>query len=178
MKRSRLSYDEWKCITSKELSGRQVSTDFYKGYIGLLEIKEVTEVQKWTFHENEFAVCDHGFKWLSILPQDDYYCITAMMNEKNDIQVWYIDMIAAQGIDTDGIPYFDDLYLDLIVFPNGEIKVDDMDELEEALRQGDITQEQFDLAVRTADGLRNSLLGDIDSFKDYTGKCYDIATGA
>lgn len=87
-------------------------------------------------------------------------------------------MIAAQGIDTDGIPYFDDLYLDLIVFPNGEIKVDDMDELEEALRQGDITQEQFDLAVRTADGLKNSLLGDIDSFKDYTGKCYDIATGA
>ncbi|MDE6601328.1 MAG: hypothetical protein K2K90_04020 [Lachnospiraceae bacterium] len=53
-----------------------------------------------------------------------------------------------------------------------------MDELEEALRQGDITQEQFDLAVRTADGLKNRLLGDIDSFREYTSKCYDIATGA
>lgn len=177
MKRSRLSYDEWKCITSKELSGRQVCTDFFKGYIGLLEIKEVTEVQKWSFHENEFTVCDKGLKWLSILPQDGYYCITAMMNEKNDILVWYIDMIAAQGVDTDGIPYFDDLYLDLIVFPNGEIKVDDMDELEEALRQQDITQEQFDLAIRTADELKDRLLCDIDFFREYTNKCHAIATG-
>ena len=38
-----------------------------------------------------------------------------------------------QGIDADGIPYFDDLYLDLVVYPGGTIIVDDMDELEEAL---------------------------------------------
>ncbi len=176
MKRSRLSYDEWKCITSKEQFGRQMCTDFYKGYIGLLEIKEVTEIQKWKFDEKEFVVCDQGLKWLSILPQDNYYCITAMMNEKNDILVWYIDMIAAQGIDTDGVPYFDDLYLDLIVLPDGEIKVDDMDELEEALRQGDITQEQFKLAIDTAEDLKKGLLSNIITFTDYTKKCYDIVT--
>ena len=176
MKRSRLSYDEWKCITSKERFGRRVCTDFYKGYIGLLEIKEVTEIQKWIFGEKEFVVCDQGLEWLSILPQDNYYCITAMMNEKNDILVWYIDMIAAQGIDTDGVPYFDDLYLDLIVLPDGEIKVDDMDELEEALHQGDITQEQFKLAIDTAEDLKRGLLSDIISFTDYTKKCYEIVT--
>ena len=38
-------------------------------------------------------------------------------------------MIAEQGSDADGVPYFLDLYLDLVVYPNGEIKVDDMDEL-------------------------------------------------
>ena len=57
---------------------------------------------------------------------DDFYCITAMMNSDNDIVVWYIDMIASQGLDTDGILYFDDLYLDLVVYPNGEIMVDDL----------------------------------------------------
>ncbi len=85
---------------------------------------------------------------------DDFYCITAMMNSDNDIVVWYIDMIASQGLDTDGILYFDDLYLDLVVYPNGEIMVDDLDELEEALRQSDITQAQFDLAMNTADTLK------------------------
>ena len=43
MKRSRLSYDEWKCIESKKLKGKQVNTDFFKGYIGILEIEKVTE---------------------------------------------------------------------------------------------------------------------------------------
>lgn len=52
-----------------------------------------------------------------------------------------------------------------------------MDELEEALRQQDITQEQFDLAIRTADGLKDRLLCDIDFFREYTDKCYDIAAG-
>ena len=38
-----------------------------------------------------------------------------MMNQLNEIQVCYIDMIESQGIDEDGIPYFIDLYLDLVV---------------------------------------------------------------
>lgn len=176
VKRSRLSYDEWKCITAKKLSGRQIQSDFFTGYVGLMEIQQVSEAQKWKFNDNEFVVCDAGLKWLSILPKDDFYCITAMMNQDNDILVWYIDMIAAQGIDADGIPYFDDLYLDLVVYPNGEILVDDMDELEEALCQADITQAQFDLAVHTADTLKNGLLKDIRLFQNYTIQCYEMTT--
>lgn len=39
-------------------------------------------------------------KWLSILPKDDNYCITAMLNKNDEILLWYIDMIAGQGTDT------------------------------------------------------------------------------
>ncbi len=154
--------------------GKRVAGDFFEGYLGLIDIRQVSEVQKWKFNGEEIVVCDGGIKWLSILPQNDFYCITVMMNEKNDILVWYIDMIAGQGTDADGMPWFDDLYLDLVVYPNGEIKVDDMDELEEALRQKDITQEQFDLALHTADQLKKGLLKDIHSFKDYTYACYEL----
>ena len=45
MKRSRLSYDEWKCIKSKKLKGNQINTEFFKGYIGIIEIEEVSEKQ-------------------------------------------------------------------------------------------------------------------------------------
>ena len=174
MKRSRLSYDEWKCIKAKKLLGQTIDTDVFKGYIGLIDIEEVSEKQIWKFNGEDIVVCDKGLKWLSILPQNDYYCITAMMNEKNDILLWYIDMIAAQGTDVDGIPYIDDLYLDLVVYPDGTIVVDDMDELEDALAKNDITHEQFELAIRTSNQLREGLLSNIDTFIDFTKRCYEM----
>lgn len=174
MKRSRLSYDEWTRITSKKLTGKNIDTDFFKGYIGLLEIEEVSEKQIWRFQGEDITVCDRGRKWLSILPQNDFYCITAMMNEKDEILLWYIDMIAEQGTDADGIPYFDDLYLDLIVYPNGIVKEDDMDELQDALSAKDITQDQFDLAIRTSRKLKQGLLSDVENFMEYTMNCYKM----
>jgi len=156
------------------LKGRQISSDFFNGYIGIIAIEEVSEKQIWKFNGEDITVCDNGIKWLSILPQNDFYCITAMMNEDNEILLWYIDMIAAQGIDTDGIPYFDDLYLDLVVYPDGTIIVDDMDELEDALTIHDITQEQFNLAISTSDKLKAELLSNIDTFIEYTLRCKEI----
>ncbi len=174
MKRSRLAYDEWKCILSKELRGHRVESELITGYIGLIEVLEVSEAQIWKFKGEDIVVCDKGIKWLSILPENDWYCITAMMNEKEEILLWYIDMIAAQGIDADGIPYFDDLYLDLVVYPDGTVLVDDMDELEDALAQKDITKEQFDLALATSDRLQKGMLSDIDGFAEYTKKCLEM----
>lgn len=174
MKRCRLSYDEWKCIVSKNITGKRIQEDFFQGYIGLIEINEVSEAQIWKFNGEDMVVCDKGIKWMSILPRNDFYCITAMMNEKEEILVWYIDMIESQGTDSDGIPYFNDLYLDLVVYPDGTIMVDDMDELEEALLQKDITQEQYDLAVNTCDKLKNGILQDISLFKEFTRRCYEV----
>lgn len=174
MKRSRLSYDEWKCIISKNLQGERVITPFFEGYIGLIDIKEVSELQIWKFNGENITVCDKGLKWLSILPQNDWYCITAMMDGNNNILLWYIDMIAAQGTDADDVPYFYDLYLDLVVYPDGTIIVDDQDELEEALTSGDITQAQFDLAIETSDRLKNGLLSNVNEFIKYTNKCLKL----
>lgn len=174
MKRSRLSYDEWKCIVSKDLCGKRIRSELLTGYIGLINIQEVSEAQIWKFHGEDIIVCDKGIKWVSILPEDDWYCITGMMNEKEEILLWYIDMIAGQGVDSDGIPYFDDLYLDLVVYPDGIIVVDDMDELEEALEKKEITQEQYDLAIGTSDRLKKGLLADISSFAEYTRQCYEM----
>ena len=174
MKRSRLSYDEWKCIISKDIFGRRVNSELLNGYIGLIDIKEVSEAQIWKFNGEDIVVCDKGRKWLSILPQDDWYCITAMMDGEGNILLWYIDMIANQGIDADGVPYFDDLYLDLVVYPDGTIVVDDMDELEDALLEKDITQEQYNLAIETSNRLQRGMLSNISSFTEYTRKCYEI----
>ena len=172
MKKSRLSYDEWKCILSKEMIGKQIKTSFFDGFLEMINIQEVSEKQIWKFNGEDIVVCDNGLKWMSILPQDDYYCITTMMDKNGKILLWYIDMIYEQGVDEDGVPFFYDLYLDLVVYPNGEIIVDDMDELEDALANGTITQEQFDLAIKTCEKLKCGILKNIDEFICFTKMCY------
>ncbi|MBO4845424.1 MAG: DUF402 domain-containing protein [Lachnospiraceae bacterium] len=167
MKKCRLTYDEWKCIKEKQQKIQFVSTEAFCGYIGVLEIEAVTQPQVWNFNGKEQTVCDKGIKWISILPKDEYYCITAMLDANEEIIVWYIDMTAGQGVEED-IPFFYDLYLDLIVYPDGTMIVDDMDELEDALNKGDISKELFKLAVDTKEELENTLLKDIGSFEKYT----------
>lgn len=174
MYRCRLTYDEWKCITSKEIIGKRIKTLNFTGYVGLINIYEVSEPQIWKFNGEDLVVCDNNYQWLSILPEDDYYCITVFMDDKREVKVCYIDMIAEQGYDEDGVPFFYDLYLDLVVYPDGTVIEDDMDELQEALECGDITQEQFDLALEASDKLKKGLLKDIDAFKEFIQKLYDI----
>lgn len=173
MKKTRLSYEEWTCIHSKRISGITVNTNRFYGYIGLIYIEEVDEPQIWKFNGEEIVVCNKGLKWLTILPKNEYYCITAMMDENSEIVLWYIDMIASQGIE-DGIPYFDDLYLDLVVYPNGEIIEDDMDELKQSLYDKDINNKQYQLALDTCYKLKHGLLSDVSRFKEFTYACYEM----
>ncbi len=174
MYRCRLTYDEWKCIIKKDRIGRVVESSDFSGYVGILNITEVSEPQIWSYNGEEVMVCDKNYQWLTIMPEDDYYCITVMMNEKREVQVCYIDMIAEQGYDKDGVPYFYDLYLDLVVYPDGTIIEDDMDELHNALTDGDITRQQFELALDTCNKLKNGLLSDIVAFMVYIQRMCDM----
>ena len=178
MKKYRLAYEDWTCILNKDVYSKRIDTNFFQGYLRLIYIHEVSEPQIWHFNGEDIIVCDKGMKWLTILSQDEFYCITVMFNEKDEIVGWYIDMIAGQGIDSDGVAYIDDLYLDLVVYPDGTVLEDDMDELEEALAQGDIRQELFDLAINTGKKLKNGLLSEIDVFKEYTMKCFNMIASA
>mgnify|MGYP003311197489 CR=1 FL=1 len=77
-------------------------------------------------------------------------------------------------MDKDGVPYFYDLYLDLVVYPDGTIIEDDMDELHNALTDGDITRQQFELALDTCNKLKNGLLSDIVAFMVYIQRMCDM----
>ena len=89
------------------------------------------------------------------------------MTPDNKICVSYIDMIDDQGVDEDGVPFFIDCYLDLIVYTDGDVVVDDRDELDEALQAKEITREQYDRALQTADNLTKGLLKDYGAFEKF-----------
>ena len=62
---------------------------------------------------------------------------------------YYIDVAKEYEIDDCGLPYFDDLYLDVVLLPNGKMYVLDEDELEDAYKSGDVTKEEYELAWYT-----------------------------
>lgn len=170
MYKCRLTYDEWKSMKKKNRSGKIINTADFEGYVGMLSIDEVSKAQIWNYGDTKITVLDNGYKWLTIMPKDDYYCITVMMDGDYNIKVSYIDMIDVQGIDEDGTPYFFDCYLDLIVYPDGNIIVDDRDELDEAFSEGSITKEQYDRALQTAEKLQNGLLKDYGEYCAFVRK--------
>lgn len=174
MYKCRLTYDEWKCMLSKSRIGKQVSTPQIEGYLGLLTILSVSDKQVWKHNNKDVVVCDNGYHWLTIMPANEFYCITVMMDDLYNIKVCYIDMIDTQGYDEDNIPYFYDLYLDLVVYPDGNIITDDMDELQEALKTGEITEAQYHQALTTSQKLQDGLLTDMDRFQNYVKELLKI----
>ena len=168
MKRKRLTYDTWTEITRKTIRACRFSGPFFTGIAARLDILEVDRPQFWTLLGARRVICDRGYHWLMLLSEKDHYCITAMIDRKDECLVWYIDMIDTQGVDPDGIPYFDDLYLDLVVHQNGSISVSDMNELVGAYEAGEISEEQYRLALDTAQMLKDGLLRDITRLQELT----------
>lgn len=66
MYRCRLTYEEWKCIVAKKRKGIMVDTPEFSGYVGLLDILEVSEPQVWKYNGEALTVCDKGYQWLMV----------------------------------------------------------------------------------------------------------------
>jgi len=142
-----------KVVDKYEFNKKYVNTKEFKGYVGLVEVKHTTE--EWNVpREDGKQVCilKSGYKWLEFYPDDEKYAITAICDENNKLVEWYFDMVKSFGIE-DGMPYMNDLYLDLVITPEGKIYVLDEDELLEAVEKKDITQSDYQLAHKTLDML-------------------------
>ncbi|MFJ7755283.1 DUF402 domain-containing protein [Peribacillus muralis] len=83
--------------------------------------------------------------WLQQFPLEKKHSVTTMFDDKGGIVQWYIDICQENGVEQ-GIPYMDDLYLDIIVLPSGEVIQKDADELDEALLSGMIDKSLYDSA--------------------------------
>lgn len=68
------------------------------------------------------------------------------------------------------MPFFDDLYLDVVVLPTSEIILLDELELEEALKVKDITQSEYDLAYKMANDIINGIGKNVVALHNFTSK--------
>ena len=95
--------------------------------------------------------------------------ILILYNNKKEIIEWYFDIAREIG-NENGCPYEDDLYLDVVVNPNGEILLLDEDELKEAFDRLEVSQETYDMAYNEANNLMEKLKGNKDKLEKFTNR--------
>ena len=115
------------------------------------------------------SIVDNNYKLLGFYDYNSKIKLSAFYNDNNELIEWYFDVAKNIGFEN-GSPYEDDLYLDVILRPNGKILLLDEDELKSALEESKITKEDFDLAYFEANKLMKLLDGKENKLKDFTDK--------
>ncbi|WP_235863434.1 DUF402 domain-containing protein [Ureibacillus sinduriensis] len=123
---------------------------------------KIEKVLKPLFVKNgvkEVCIINDGYSWLQHFPIGEKYSLTTMFDAEGAIVQSYIDICFEVGIE-ENIPWMDDLYLDIAVFPTGEVILMDADELDEALTHGVINKSMHDLAWNEARIIMNLIQQD------------------
>ena len=135
-----------------------------EGFHGLVCLIKLISGKYYYWHSynkaGKTAVCGKGMTWLQLIPDGKNHIITAKYLPKNKVSLWYVDIIEGIEYDTDGVAVFIDKYLDVIFTPQGDMKIDDRHELDEAFQSGELSQEQYNAALRECDMVVAELCAD------------------
>ncbi len=180
MKRKRLDRDKWGFQYFPYYQTRMDNVIFH-GLVSLITLTD-GEYCYWDFPKTgRTAVCGKGMVWLQLIPDECKRLITAMFVPQKKVvggklypyavSVIYVDVAESFEYDPDGTAAYIDKYLDVIFTPAGDVKVDDRDELDDALKSGELTREQYDDALNECDLIIDQLVTDIEKTEK---RCCDI----
>lgn len=150
----------WQRVLDRRFEIIYLQTQEYTGYVTRLYLGRVTEPLHKQIGERSYCLADAGYVWLQHFPEGAHHTLTTMFDPAGAVIQWYIDICADQGVDAAGIPWFEDLYLDIVVLPSGETVLLDADELEVARREGQISEGQYRLAWEECDRLLGLIAAD------------------
>lgn len=159
----------------------RLDCEIYHGLVSLITLTD-GEFYYWDFPKaGRKAVCGEGMVWLQLIPDGCKRLITAMFlpQEKTvkgklypySVSAIYVDVIEGLEYDSDGVAAYIDKYLDVRLTPQGDVIIDDRDELDEAFKNKDITEEQYNDALTECDLIIEQIGTDIEATEQ---QCCDI----
>lgn len=123
-------------------------------------------------------------KWNSLKPKKDlhhgYSCyflkqgfkVSQFLREDNSLLYWYCDIVEYFYDSTKNTMTSLDLLADVIVYPNGFVKVMDLDELSITLEQGTLTQDLLKKCLNRLDNLLQIIYkGEFHTLQKYIEDC-------
>lgn len=153
LKRKYGDRSEWKRVLKMEYIQSFLDTERFKGYVSLLHIQNVKEPLFVNYDGIKVCIADDGYIWLQHFPiKEEHHSLTTMFDSQGNIVQWYVDICLQCGIENN-VPWMDDLFLDIVILPTGEVIKKDADELDEALSRGIIDQLQYEIAWKEANRL-------------------------
>ena len=169
MNHKRLNRDKWGFQYYPYYQMR-IDHELFHGLACLIRFTDGEKNYWETPKAGRVQVTGEGMTWLEMIPDDTQRMITIMYfpdgthdperkqypvtaNEKYQPSVWYIDIIEGIEPGEDGVAVFIDKYLDVIMTPEGDVKVDDRDELDAAYASGDLTKAQYEAALAEGEAI-------------------------
>jgi uncharacterized protein len=143
----------WPRLLRRRFYLERVDDSRFCGYVSLICMDEVRAPLIRPFRGMPVCLVDNGYSWLQHFPAGEHFTLTTQFDQEGRIVQQYIDIIRTQGVDERGIPWIEDLYLDISILPTGETELLDRDELDQALEKGDITPADHAAALREAERL-------------------------
>ena len=172
MKRKRLNRDAWGFQFCPYYQMR-LDTEFFRGTVCLIRLTDGEE-QYWDMPKaGKVRVTGAGMTWMELIPDGASRVLTvkyfpdgshgeertnypAPADERFQPSVWYVDVTDGIGTDGDGVAVYVDKYLDVIFTPEGDVKIDDRDELDAAYSSGELSKSQYEAALEEC----GKILGD------------------
>lgn len=161
MNRKLVSKTYLKDVNKYELNFYFDNKDYY------LAIKKFINVEKPFILQSGVCLIDNGYYMAEVIPKKENYIMRIYFNKKKERIEYYFDVTLKNGLDEkSNIPYYDDLYLDVTINRNGEVKVLDEDELLEALNRKEISEDEYNLANKTKESLLESIINKNNKYMD------------
>ena len=155
IKKKTMRRDEWRGISEKTFRQTAFDCPGFSGAVGLLCIRRAH--RPLYAGEERLCVVGEGVSWLELAPRDDYWFITAMFDPQGRLFEYYIDLTDGTRVEPDGTVWFHDLFLDVIMTRGKAPRLEDADELRQALCEGLITQAQYDRTLEVGNRLLEGL---------------------
>lgn len=93
---------------------------------------------------------DHGISAYYI---DKGFKVSKVFDKNHQLVYWYCDIIDTEYQPSADTYIFHDLLIDIVVYPDGSVKVVDLDEVADLLDSGDITSQIASNALKKANDL-------------------------
>ena len=170
LKREYADYANNKEIYNSEKKKVDLKDDPYFGAACLMEVKKADK-KRWVTRKDgeEVVIQDVGYKWLTLFPKEENFAIIAIYNVNNEF-VQFIFNIGKNVQYKAKIPYLDDLYLDVVLRPDGETILLDEYELKEAFDSLEMTKEEYQETYKIAYDLIEKIKDNQQKVKAFTDK--------
>lgn len=172
MKRRFADKGDWKRVLEREFKIIYVDNEELKGYLTSIYVKKVSEPLIIKTLGEDYCIANDGHTWIQYLPYDKNYVLTVMFDEKGEIIQWYFDISEKYELSEEGMPYYDDLYLDVVVLTTGKVVLLDEDEIEEAFQNEKISKQQYEVAWNQTKNLTIWLENNFSKLEELTKKYF------
>ena len=170
-KKKTMSRDEWIGIEDKSCTDMRVENEWFRGRAGLLRMDRVENPFSVNVFDKNVTITDKDYTWLQLAPKNENFWATVMFDENGRLFEYYFDITLVNHVLEDGKSWFYDMILDVLMEPGGRIMKLDNNELEDALKNGEIGNDEYRFALEAQKRLIEKLTG---REKEFSKMCHEL----